>query len=121
VNTYVYGQDFTIDTGVNADGSPNGFRKATGELDDPTTVVLSLMLNGQPSTIVQYVYSPISGPITRLAEGCYSFSANTNDIFAATGTDDVWSYQWASQGVIDVIMLPANQFAVVQPTMPVTF
>ena len=126
MNQYVYGDDFAIDTGVNADGSPNGFRNIDGVLTDPTTVVLVLVLNdnivpGSPGGPVQYIYNPSSGPITKTATGCYRFNGNTIGIFPTSLTDDVVAYLWAGQGVINVVMDPPIPMAWNQPAFPITW
>lgn len=127
MNQYVYGDDFAVDTGVQEDGvTPDGFRNSAGALADPSIVVLVFFLNdnvvaGSPGGPVQYIYNPSSGPITRLAQGCYRFTGNTIGIFPASLTDDVVSYMWAGQGGINVIMDPPIPMAWNQPQAPITW
>ena len=98
MNTYLDGSVVRVMTYSGSVLAPQGgFRDASGNLADPTTVTLKYRA-GPTGTVTTVVYP--AAPIVKDAVGLYHADLDTTGTTTATGKPVIWSYYWDGTGAV---------------------
>lgn len=114
MNSYLAGSLVQVATYSGSVSSPvGGFRDASGNLADPTTVTLKYRA-GPAAAETTAVYP--AAPIVKDGVGLYHAALDTTGSATATTGPVIWPYEWIGTGAVQA---PAqNQFEVYPPSLP---
>lgn len=110
MNSYLDGTLVTVATYSGSIASPvGGFRDSSGNLADPTTVVLKYQVGNAPEVTATYP----SSPIVKDAVGLYHANLDTTGL--APNSPVIESYRWIGTGAVQA---PAQNAFEIRPPNP---